>query len=79
MKADPILQEVWDIKDRLAAEAGYDIRRFFEQLREWSEAHPHAGPVVRNAEEIQRYYEEQKAQSLVLREEPPEYGEKKKN
>lgn len=41
MKADPILQEVWDIKDRLAAEAGYDMRRFGEQLREWEAAHPH--------------------------------------
>lgn len=76
MKADPILQEVWDIKDQLAAEAGYDIRRFVEQLREWSEAHPHAGPVVRNAEEIHRYYEEQEARSLVLREEPPPRGGK---
>lgn len=54
MKADPILQEVWDIKDRLAAEAGYDIHRFVQQLREWSATHPHDGPAVRNAEELRQ-------------------------
>lgn len=76
MKTDPILQEVWDIKDRLAAEAGNDLHRFVEQLRAWSEAHPHTGPVVRNAEEIHRYYEAQEAKVPALREEPPEYGKK---
>ena len=50
MKPDPILQEVWEIKDRLAAEAGYDLQRFFEQLQTWSKAHPHTGPVVHNGE-----------------------------
>jgi hypothetical protein len=29
MKANPILEEVWRIKDQLAAEAGYDVDRFF--------------------------------------------------
>jgi len=54
MKTDPILQEVWDIKDRLAAEAGYDVNRFVQQLREWSAKHPHDGPVVHNAEELRQ-------------------------
>lgn len=73
MKADPILQEVWDIKDRLAAESGYDIRRFCEQLHAWSEAHPElVGRAVKNAEEIHQYYEDQDARSLIVREEPPE-------
>ena len=54
MKANPILEEVWRIKDQLAAEATYDVDRFFGQLRAWSEAHPHAAPVVRNAEELRR-------------------------
>ena len=49
MKANSILEEVWRVKDQLAAESGYDVDRFFAQLRAWSEAHPHAGPVVRNA------------------------------
>ena len=75
MKADPILQEIWDIKDRLAAEADYDINRFVQQLREWSAKHPHDGPVVHNAEELRQLVaakERQRAESsLALNEEPP--------
>jgi len=40
MKANPILEEVWRIKDQLATEVGYDVDRFFAQLRASSEAHP---------------------------------------
>jgi hypothetical protein len=54
MKANSILEEVWRIKDQLAAESGYDVDRFFAQLRAWSEAHPHPGLVVRHAEELRR-------------------------
>ena len=54
MKANPILEEVWRIKDQLAAEAGYDVDRFFENLRKWEASHPPAGPVVRNAEELRQ-------------------------
>ena len=54
MKANPILEEVWRIKDQLAAEAGYDVDRFFENLRKWEAEHPHTGPVVRNAEELRQ-------------------------
>lgn len=77
MKADPILQEIWDIKDRLAAESGYDINRFVQQLREWSAAHPHNGPVVRNAEELRQLIAERErklADNVALREEPPKPG-----
>ena len=35
MKANPILEEVWRIKDQLAAESGYDMARFLAQLRTW--------------------------------------------
>jgi hypothetical protein len=78
MKSDPILQEVWDIKDRLAAEAGYDIKRFFEQLEAWSKAHPHGDRVVRDAEElrhlIQAKERDQKERTdLALEENPPPY------
>ncbi len=55
MKPDPILEEVWRIKDQLAAEAGYDVDRFFENLRKWVAAHPHPGPVIHNAEELRQY------------------------
>lgn len=74
MKADPILQEVWDIKDRLAAEAGYDMERFVRQLREWTATHPPAGPIVRNAAELRHLLEARErelAGNLALRDEPP--------
>lgn len=54
MKTNPILDEVWRIKNQLAAEAGYDMDRFFAQLCAWSAAHPHPGPVIRNAEELRQ-------------------------
>ena len=69
MKANPILEEVWRIKDQLAAEAGYDVDRFFAQLRARSEAHPHPGPGVRNAEELQRLAAGESA--LALKDKPP--------
>jgi len=76
MKTDPILQEIWDIKDRLAAEAGYDVHRFVQQLREWSAEHPHTGPVVRNAEELRQLIAAKERQragqpTVALNEEPP--------
>jgi len=69
MKANPILEEVWRVKDQLAAEAGYDVDRFFAQLRAWSESHPHASPVVRNAEELRRLAAQES--TLVLKDSPP--------
>lgn len=54
MTANPILEEVWRIKDQLAAEADYNIDRFFENLRKWEAEHPPSGPVVRNAEELRQ-------------------------
>jgi hypothetical protein len=33
MKADPILKELWDIKDGLAAECDHDLRRLFDKLK----------------------------------------------
>jgi hypothetical protein len=76
MKADPILQEVWDIKDRLAAEAGYDVDRFFDQLKEWTAKHPPTGPVVRNAEELRQLIAAKERQragqpTVALNDEPP--------
>ena len=76
MKADPILEEVWRIKDELAREADYDINRYCEQLRAWSEAHPHPGPRVRNAEELRRLLAEAdqkraEESALALNEAPP--------
>ena len=72
MKANSILEEVWRVKDQLVAEAGYDVDRFFAQLGAWSEAHPHAGPVVRNAEELRRLAGAESA--LALKDKPPPKG-----
>ena len=77
MKPNPTLEEVWRIKDDLAREAGDDVRRMCENTRKWAAAHPHPGPVVKNAEELRRFYEGQDAESLVLREEPPASGDSK--
>ncbi len=76
MKANPILEEVWRIKDDLAREAGYDIHRMFENLRKWSDEHPHSGPVVRNAGELRQLVAEEERQraeasALALNDEPP--------
>ena len=72
MKANPILEEVWRIKDQLAADAGYDVDRFFAQLRAWSEAHPYNGSVVLNTEELRRLAAEESA--LALKDKPPPKG-----
>lgn len=76
MKSNPLLEEVWRIKDQLAAEAGYDVDRFFDQLKEWSAKHPPTGPVVRNAEELRQLIAAQERQhaepsALTLNKKPP--------
>ena len=53
MKAEPILQELEAVKERLASEANGDTRRFLNQMDAWLAEHPHAGPVVNSPEELQ--------------------------
>lgn len=76
MKSNPILEEIWQIKDDLAREAGYDTHRFFENLRRWEAEHPHPGPVIHSAEELRQLVaaEERRrkeAPAPALNEEPP--------
>jgi hypothetical protein len=76
MKSDPILEEVWRIKDEMAREAGYDLHRLCEQTRQWAEAHRPAGRVVHGAEELRQLAEEAERKRaegspLVLRDKPP--------
>ncbi len=33
MKTDPILKELWQIKDGLSEECGHDLRRLFDRLK----------------------------------------------
>jgi len=74
MKTNPILEEVWRMKDQLAAEAGHDVGRFFAQHREWAATHPHDGPVVRNAEELRQLVKRREAAAPALCEKPAKYG-----
>jgi hypothetical protein len=74
MKPDPILEELWRVKDDLAREAGYDIDRIFAKLRAAESQHP--GPLIRSAEDLRRYATEQQPQRDVasvpaLNEQPP--------
>jgi hypothetical protein len=76
MKTNPILDELWKIKDDLAREAGYDTHRFFENLRKWAAEHPHPGRTVHSAEELQQLIAEQERQraaepAMVLNDKPP--------
>jgi hypothetical protein len=76
MKSNSILEEIWRIKDQLAAEAGYDIDRFFDNLRKWEAEHPQPGPVVNSAEELQQLIAEKQRRraeesAMVLKEKPP--------
>jgi hypothetical protein len=37
---DPILKELWNIKDSMAKTCGYDMRTLFERLKATQQAHP---------------------------------------
>jgi len=79
MKSNPILEEVWRIKEQLAAEADYDVDKFFDNLRKWSDEHPHQGPVVHSAEELQQFIASKQRKpaeqsEMALNEKPPKYG-----
>ena len=76
MKTNPILEEVWRIKDDLAREAGNDVHRLCENIRKWAAEHPHSGPVIRSAEELHQFFAEEGHRSpgagaLMLKDEPP--------
>jgi hypothetical protein len=76
MKSNPILEEVWRIKDELAREANYDIHQLCKNTRRWMAEHPTTGPVVRNAEELRQLLASKERQSAgqptaALNEEPP--------
>ena len=79
MKPNPILDELWKVKNDLAAEAGYDVDRFLENLRRWETEHPHSGRVVHSAEELRQLAAEEErkraeAAALVLKDKPPRPG-----
>ena len=76
MKPNPVLDELWKVKDQLAAEAGYDVDRFLENLRRWEAEHPLPGRAVHSAEELRQLVAEEErkkaaAPEMLVREEPP--------
>ncbi len=55
MKADPILEEVWRIKDKLSQEMAGDPEAYFAKLDEITKAEEKAGrKVIRSAEELRQ-------------------------
>jgi hypothetical protein len=76
MKPNPIVEEVWRIKDELAREASYDLHRMCENLRRWEAEHPPPEGVIRSAEELRKWFVEEenkrnKNPALTLKEQPP--------
>ena len=76
MKANPILEETWRVKDELAREADYDLHRLCENTRRWAAQHPHTGPVLQSAEELRQFVDRRERQraedsALLLKDEPP--------
>ncbi len=57
MKVNPLLEELWQVKDELAREAGYDIDRIFNELRLAEARQP--GPLLHSADELRRYVADQ--------------------
>lgn len=53
MKPDSILEEIWRIKDELARDCDYDIRKLFGNLRTHEPANPDV-PRIRSPEELRR-------------------------
>ena len=52
MKAEPILQELEAVKERLAAQEDGNTQRFLAQMDAWLAEHPQPGPVVNSPEEL---------------------------
>jgi hypothetical protein len=74
MKANPLLEELWRVKDDLSREAGYDLDRIFSELRAEEARQP--GPLIHSADELRRYLADEErrheaAAALALKEEPP--------
>jgi hypothetical protein len=52
MKAEPIVQEIENVKDRLSEQAA-DVAHFSRQMNAWLKKHPHEGTVVHSPEELE--------------------------
>jgi hypothetical protein len=73
MKTNPLLEELWRVKDDLAREADYDLDRIFSELRAADARQP--GPLIHSADELRRYLADEErrreaASALALKEAP---------
>jgi hypothetical protein len=77
VKANPILEEIWGIKDELSREFSADPDAYFAKLDEITDAEEKAGrKVIRSAEELQQLVaqrERQRAEesAMALNDKPP--------
>ena len=76
MEPNPILEEIWRVKDELAREAGNDLHRLCANTRRWAATHPHSGPTVGSAQELRRLAAEHGLRhphpaTMVLNDAPP--------
>lgn len=63
MKADPILEEVWRVKDKLSREMAADPAAYFAKLDEITDAEEKAGrKVIRSAAELRQLVAEKERQ-----------------
>jgi hypothetical protein len=77
MKADPILEELWRVKDELSREMAADPAAYFAKLDEITNAEEKAGrKIIRSAEELRQLVAEKERQraeesALALNDKPP--------
>jgi hypothetical protein len=77
MKTNPILEEVWRIKDELSREMVADPDAYFAKLDEMTNAEEKAGrKVIRSAEELrqlvaEREYQRAEESAMALNDKPP--------
>jgi len=63
MKADPILEEVWRVKDKLSREMAADPDAYFSKLDKITNAQERAGrKIIRSAEELRQLVAEKESQ-----------------
>ena len=65
MKVDPILEEVWRVKDKLSREMAADPTAYFAKLDEITDAEEKAGrKVIRSAAELQQLVAQRERQRV---------------
>ena len=74
MKADPILEEVWRVKDKLSREMAADPSAYFAKLDAIADAEQKSGrKVIRSAAELRQYLsqrERHEESALALNDKP---------